>query len=239
VTSRYAVHRRISKLIEMSIGPATSFRPILNKSEFLACAKIEGVRCPRTTVFPATRAFVSAPAELTYPIVVKADQSYGGRCVRIIDSESDLRATVWELQMPSTWRSRRLIGAILGSEALRFLLLPLRRTISIQQFIGGRPANRAVVCWKGKVLAGITVEAVEVTEACGPASVVRTIDHPEIAISAERMVSRLELSGFVGFDFIIDPSGQAWIVEMNPRVTRSAIFRLTMKRIWRGRFTSR
>jgi hypothetical protein len=86
VTSRYAVHRRISKLIEMSIGPATSFRPILNKSEFLACAKIEGVRCPRTTVFPATRAFVSAPAELTYPIVVKADQSYGGRCVRIIEA---------------------------------------------------------------------------------------------------------------------------------------------------------
>jgi glutathione synthase/RimK-type ligase-like ATP-grasp enzyme len=226
VTSHYEAHRRISKLIEMSIGPPASFRAMLNKSDFLSRAEIEGVRCPRTMVFPATRAFVFAPAELTYPIMVKADQSYGGRCVRIVSSESDLRATVWELQMPSTWRSRRLIGAILGSAALRSLRLPLRRTISVQQFIAGRPANRAVACWKGKVLAGISVEAVEVTQACGPASVVRTIDHPEIAIAAERMVRCLELSGFVGFDFIIDPSGQAWLVEMNPRVTPICHFAL-------------
>src|SRR5262249_53298322 len=27
------------------------------------------------------------------------------------------------------------------------------------------------------------------------------------------------LSGFIGFDFILDSSGQAWIIEMNPRVT--------------------
>jgi glutathione synthase/RimK-type ligase-like ATP-grasp enzyme len=219
VRSRCEAHRRISTLIENSIGPATSFRAMLNKSDFLACAKIEGVRCPRTMVFPATRPFVPALTELTYPIVVKADQSYGGRCVRIVNNESDLKAAVWELQIPSAWRSRPLIGAIFGSKALNSLLLPLRRTISIQQFISGRPGNRAVVCWKGKVLAGISVEAVEVTRPCGPSSVVRTIDHPEIAIAAERMVGHLGLSGFVGFDFIIDPSGRAWLLEMNPRVT--------------------
>ena len=144
------------------------------------------------------------PAELTYPIVVKADQSCGGRCVRIVNSEADLPATVWELQTPFTWRLRRFIGAIFGSRVLRPVMLPLARTISLQQFIEGRPCNRAVICWKGKVLAGISVEAVEVAHENGPASVIRTIDHPEMAMAAERMVKCLELSGFVGFDFILD-----------------------------------
>jgi hypothetical protein len=45
------------------------------------------------------------------------------------------------------------------------------------------------------------------------------IDHPEMEIGAERMVKCLDLSGFVGFDFVLDSSDQAWLIEMNPRVT--------------------
>src|SRR3984893_2792259 len=200
-----------------------------NKSDFLARVEIEGLRSPRTIVIPATRAFESSvPAELSYPIVVKADQSYGGRCVRIVNSDADVRATVWELQTPTTWRSifRRFFGAILGSEALGPLKLPLRRTVSLQQYIPGRPSNRAVICWKGKGLAGISVEAVEVKHGSGPASVVRLIDHSEMAIFAEHLVKRLDLSGFVGFDFVLDSSNQAWIIEMNPRVTPICHFSL-------------
>ena len=48
-------------------------------------------------------------------------------------------------------------------------MLSLRRTISLQQYILGRPSNRAVICWKGKVLAGISVEVVELKRECGPA----------------------------------------------------------------------
>ena len=112
--------RRICELIESSLGPATSFPAIRNKSDFLARVEIEGLRSPRTIVIPATRAFESVPAELSYPIVAKADQSYGGRCVRIVNCEADVRATVWELQTPSTWRDifRRFCGAILGSATL-------------------------------------------------------------------------------------------------------------------------
>jgi glutathione synthase/RimK-type ligase-like ATP-grasp enzyme len=219
------VRRHISKLIELSIGPATSFAAMVNKSEFLARVEIEGLRFPRTIVIPATRTFESVP-ELIYPIVVKADQSYGGRCVRIINSDADVRATVWELQTPTTWRGRRFFGMILGSEALAPLMLSLRRTISLQQYIPGRPSNRAVICWKGKVLAGISVEVVELTHEYGPASVVRLIDHPEMAMVAEHMVECLNLSGFVGFDFVLDSSNQAWLIEMNPRVTPISHFSL-------------
>jgi hypothetical protein len=40
-----------------------------------------------------------------------------------------------------------------------------------------------------------------------------------MAMACERMVKRLRLSGFVGFDFIIDSANQAWLLEINPRVT--------------------
>jgi glutathione synthase/RimK-type ligase-like ATP-grasp enzyme len=220
--------RNISKLIELSLGPTTSFPTMRNKSDFLALTEIEGLRSPRTMVIPATRAFESVPAQLTYPIVVKADQSYGGMCVRFANSDADVRAAVWELQTPATWRSifRRSFSAVLRSKALRPLRLRLRRTISLQQYIPGRPSNRAVICWKGKVLAGISVEAVQVTHESGPASVVRLIDHPEMTITAEHMVKRLELSGFVGFDFVLDSFNRAWMIELNPRVTPICHFRL-------------
>ncbi len=218
-SSRDKSATRVCDLIERSLGSSAGFTATRDKSHFLALAKLEGLRCPETIVVPATSTFKSAPAELTYPVVVKADHSDGGRCVRIVQRDADLRSVVWELQTPNTWRGRRFFGAMLGSETLSPLTLALRRTINLQEYIAGRPGNRAVICWNGKVLAGISVEAVEVTHDRGPASVIRLIDHPEMAMACERMVKRLRLSGFVGFDFIIDSANHAWLLEINPRVT--------------------
>jgi glutathione synthase/RimK-type ligase-like ATP-grasp enzyme len=231
VSALQGVHRRmaaseqsqqhIADLIELSLGPAASFQATHNKSDFLARVQSEGLRCPKTAIIPAGSMLRVVPADVSHPVVVKADHSYGGLCVRIADSDAAIRTAVWELQTPGTWhsRTRRLLGAIWGSEAFALLGPRLRRTVSLQQYIQGRPANRAVICWKGRVLAGISVEAVEVTHPHGPSSVVRPIDHPEMAMAAEHMVKCLDLSGFVGFDFVLDSSNQAWIIEMNPRVT--------------------
>src|SRR6202008_4274849 len=52
------------------------------------------------------------------------------------------------------------------------------------------------------------------------------VDHPEMATVCERMVKRLHLSGFVGFDFMIDSANRAWLLEMNPRVTQTCHFSL-------------
>jgi len=63
------------------------------------------------------------------------------------------------------------------------------------------------------------VVVAQTTEGSGPASVVRVVDHPGTAASAEAFVARLGLSGFHGFDFVLVPGGQALMLEMNPRVT--------------------
>src|SRR5262249_9006809 len=49
--------------------------------------------------------------------------------------------------------------------------------------------------------------------------VVRIIDHPGMAEAARRLVGRFGLSGFCGFDFILTETGEAQLLELNPRAT--------------------
>jgi hypothetical protein len=93
--------------------------------------------------------------------------------------------------------------------------------VAVQDHVEGRQANRAVVCWQGRVLAGITVEVLHGLPGLGPSSVVRALRHGAIEEAVRRLVGHLGLSGFVGFDFILDAAvpGRAWLLEMNPRAT--------------------
>ena len=51
--------------------------------------------------------------------------------------------------------------------------------------------------------------------------VVRLIQHPEITQAACKLAKRLELSGFHGLDFMLEPkSGAAYLIELNPRCTQ-------------------
>jgi ATP-grasp domain-containing protein len=101
----------------------------------------------------------------------------------------------------------------------------LRRTrarVSVQTFVHGRPANAAVACWEGKVLAHVCVEVLVSDGATGPARVVRVISHPGMSLAVERMSRALGLSGLCGFDFILDSTdGSAHLIEFNPRVTQT------------------
>jgi hypothetical protein len=106
---------------------------------------------------------------------------------------------------------------------LSFLLKRMREsrhTITVQGFIQGSPANRAVACWQGEVLAGISVEAIRTQHPTGPATVVQVIENPEMSEAVNRLVRRLGISGLWGFDFILEPStGAAYMIEVNPRAT--------------------
>ena len=48
----------------------------------------------------------------------------------------------------------------------------------------------------------------------------RIVDNAEMMFAAERIASRLDLSGFFGLDFMIEQgSGATYLIEMNPRTT--------------------
>jgi hypothetical protein len=54
----------------------------------------------------------------------------------------------------------------------------------------------------------------------GPATIVRIADIPEVRQITEKMVGAFEANGFLSFDFIVDESGRAVLLECNPRPTQ-------------------
>jgi hypothetical protein len=155
-----------------------------------------------------------------YPLVLKRDESSGGEGVRIVTNAREAERNFLELRRAGG--SIKAIMQALDRRDASYLARLLRPdpAIVVQEYIEGRPANRAVVCRRGRVLAGLSVEALKTSGPAGPASVVRVIEAPEMMEATRRLVERLGLSGFVGFDFVIHGgSGQAYLLEMNGRPT--------------------
>jgi glutathione synthase/RimK-type ligase-like ATP-grasp enzyme len=217
IASKDVDSRSLLQLIETSLGNPTWFLAAEQKSMFMTIAGEAGVRCPRTWVIADDR-HAPLPSRVPYPILVKADGTCGGKGVRVVANEHQARDAITELSLPISWpdRIKRPIAKSIGISRIN---RRRQRTVCLQEQVPGRPANRAVACHEGSVLAGVSVEALETQHELGPASIVRVIEHPEMTAIAKTMVERLQLSGFVGFDFMLDPKNNAWLIEMNPRVT--------------------
>jgi hypothetical protein len=206
-------------LIEASLGDPNSFEIATANSRLIRCARKNGIRCPSSTPIPDFRILGKELGGAKYPIVIKADGSFGGRAVRVVNNRDNAWEGIRELVLPFLWPGpiKRLLGRMLPLSLVARLVQA--RTLYLQDHIVGRDANRAVACWRGEVLAGLSVAALETLYPHGPATVIQIIDHPEMAASAANLVKCLKLSGFIGFDFILDTANKAWLLEMNPRVT--------------------
>jgi D-alanine-D-alanine ligase-like ATP-grasp enzyme len=212
--------RKLMELLEFSFGNLDSFVIAQSKSEILSLAASLGITCPKTTVFTDGFGLAAEETGTTFPVVVKTDDAWGGLGVRVVNDRSALHAAVAELLLPYNLpeKLKRVLGRKLRMRLLRWTFGQPRK-MSLQQYVAGRPCTRAVVCWKGKVLAGITVEVLATLYEFGPATVVKVIHHPNVTAAAEKIVAKLGLSGFLGFDFILDAVNNSWFLEMNPRTT--------------------
>jgi hypothetical protein len=218
----------IIALIERSLGAPESFSIVSSRFDLLRIAREEGLRVPDTNLVNTLDDLKFWRAGQTFPWVLKADGTWGGRGVKIAHTPEQAEQLFLELtQLPGATSVVKQL--ILNRD--RFWLPPWgqrsKPAVIVQSHIQGRPANCAVVCWKGKVLAGIGVDVVSAQEQQGPASVVRVVDNPEMMLSAERIARRLGLSGFFGLDFMIEyASGATYLIEMNPRGTPLCHLRL-------------
>ena len=210
---------RLVKLIERSLGDPQGFEFTQRKSKLLSLAKALGVRCP-PTVFISSQQVEKQLEAATYPVLVKADGSWGGKFVRIVESARQARTTICEFQLPGNWPTtlREFLARFMPPWMVQWRSGDLP-AVCLQDFVHGSPANRAVVCWEGRVLAGLSVRVHKTVYTFGPASLVEIIDSPEMTETANTLVNHLKLSGLVGFDFVLDSENQAWLIEMNPRVT--------------------
>jgi len=219
---------KLAALIERSLGSPASYSTVSSRYDLLTLAREEGVRVPNTSRVDAPEELESWRARESFPWVLKVDGTWGGGGVKIIQTPDEVQQS--GAQLARMFRFGRAVKRMVvnrDSFWLRSWWNRSKHAVTVQSYIHGRPANCAVVCWQGSVLAGIGVEVVRSDGLTGPASVVRVVDNPEMMFAAERIASRLSLSGFFGLDFMIEEgTGDAYLIEMNPRTTPLCRLRL-------------
>jgi ATP-grasp domain len=220
--------QRLGSLIERSLGDPSSYPVVTCRYELLKLASEEGVCVPRMSRVDSPEQLEAWLAQEPFPWVLKADGTWGGGGVKIVHAEGEVSPAFNDLAR--MFRLRRAVKRLFvnrDSFELRSWWKRKQHEVSVQAYIQGRPANCAVVSWKGRVLAGLGVEVVRSDGATGPANVVRVVNNPEMMFAAERIAARLHLTGFFGLDFVIEEgSSNAYLIEMNPRTTPLCHFRL-------------
>jgi ATP-grasp domain len=213
--------RALSALIRRSLGSPAACLLATSRGSLLALAAELGIRVPHTSPVATPQALDDWLARRPLPAVIKIDGSWGGRGVAITHSHDEAQGAFARLSARPTLRNA-LVRALLDRD-----LAPLRSAlrhdappVTLQDHVSGHPANRAVACWHGEVLAGTSVLALRTQQATGPATVVRVIDNAEMEEAVRRLVRRLGLSGLWGVDFVIEAAtGAAYLIEVNPRAT--------------------
>jgi glutathione synthase/RimK-type ligase-like ATP-grasp enzyme len=214
--------KMICALLERSLGSPEYYRTVYERTSFIDTARRQGIRVPKTAVINSIDDLKNSIAEIDFPLVLKSNGSSGGEGVRIVRSLDEATRALRALQAPPLL-ARAIKRSLVDKD--HTLIWPSlarhRSVVNAQSFIAGREATNLVACWKGKVLASLHFEVLNKGISSGPASVLRLIENAEMLDAAEKMASRLNLSGFHGFDFMIEANtGRAYLIEINPRSTQ-------------------
>jgi len=221
----HELHRtkpELRPLIERSLGASSGYETVASRAKLMQVAQELHLRAPRTKEISDAndlREWYSSPGVSG---VLKLDWTCGGVGVELAHSLAEAERALAIMRQPPSLPTA-LGRWLLIRDALAFWKWKNHRhpTVTLQQYVTGRPANTMLACHEGKVLGMVTVEVLYAQSATGTALVVRLIENDEIRTSAERIAQRLELSGFHGMDFMIeDVTGHAYLIELNPRCTQ-------------------
>jgi hypothetical protein len=212
----------MAALIKRSLGAPESFPFVDARAALMDLAQQEAVRVPPTQVIRNTGELRQWVETMGLPVALKADGTSGGNGVRIARTLAEAELAFLQLQAPPLL-ARAVKRALVNHDKTLVWasFLRQRRVVNAQAFVEGREATSTVVCWKGAILASLHFEVVNKTSSAGHATVVRLIEHREMAAAAEAMVHRLQLSGMYGFDFMLESGTEnAYLIEINPRSTQ-------------------
>lgn len=213
---------QICRLIEHSLGAAESFKVVRARSAFMELAEEEGIRVPHTEVIANQSDLHDWIARKGFPTVLKANGTSGGDGVKVVNTVEEAERAFRKLQSPPLF-ARAIKRAVIDRDLTLVWPSLFRRkpVVNAQSFVAGHEATSTIFCWEGRVLASLHFEVLEKVGSNGHATVVRLIDHPEMSAATEKVARRLKLSGFHGLDFMIETgSGNAYLIEINPRTTQ-------------------
>ena len=220
------------EVIERSLGDPASYPVLESRSRLLTLLRQEVDSAVETTAIPSAAGLREWQAANGYPAVFKTDGSSGGYGMRVVANEAEAEAARRKLSSPPGLA--RAVKRALFNRNTTFLLPAWKGAspaVNAQKFIPGTEMTSTAVCWRGGVLAVLTFEVLRVMYRGGPASVVRAVEHPAIGEIVKKAAGRLGISGFCGFDFIIEEStGLPRLIELNPRATQTVHLRLDARR---------
>ncbi len=222
----------VCALIERSLGASEYFRVLYARTKFIQLAQEEGVRVPKTEIIRDHADLKKWIAQTDLPMVLKADGSSGGDGVRVVRTFEDAKRALRALQAPPLL-ARATKRALIDQDATLIWpsLLRRRSIVNAQALVAGREATTSIACWKGEVLASLHFEVINKIASCGHATVLRLIENAEMSTAAEKMARRLNLSGLHGLDFMLETqTGNAYLIEINPRLTQVAHLTLGLGR---------
>jgi thioesterase domain-containing protein len=214
---------KMATLLARSLGSVEDWPSITSRTELAREAQTLNLAAPETALIADADALNEWVSERDLPVVLKTDGSWGGRGVVILHSASSLPGIWGRISRPP--RLLRGLKRAVFDHELNTLAAWRRRehpVVNAQQFCSGRDAIVTAASVDGKILALVCLEVIETSAVRGPAAVVRIIDHPQMAETARQLIRRFGLSGFSGFDFMLEDNGNAQLVESNPRVTPTA-----------------
>jgi predicted ATP-grasp superfamily ATP-dependent carboligase len=218
---RLNAQSRLASLLKFSLGNPEALWEATNKHGTVERARRCGIRAPLSRVVASKAEMLVFAREAGFPFVLKQSFGWGGNNMVICRNEAEAvgvwkywhRKPAWKRRF-NAWRN-----CVCGRE-LSPRWLPADRGIVASQFILGKPAMCVLTAFKGRTLAAMTcLKEKTYPDDKSPSSVVRFVRCPEMRLAAEKLTDVWGLSGFLGFDFILDPRGDAWLIECNPRPT--------------------
>jgi hypothetical protein len=212
----------ISRLIVRSLGTPENYACVQSRFDGLSAMRALGVRAPAMIAVEREAEVDRAIESFGFPLVLKADETWGGDGVAIVRSR-DKAVAAWRKLRGPVWRIRSLVRTFRRRDA-HFLLeaaRPRLRRVSAQKFVAGKLTASAFAANAGVLTAVFSYDILESHEAgMGPPKLVRRLDCPEMEDAARLVAYRFALSGAHGLDFIRDENGQAHLIEINPRATQ-------------------
>lgn len=209
----------VGAAIRRSLGAPEHFDTLRCRAALLHAAAEQGIRVPRTQALQSAADLDTWQAPL--PWLIKTDMSWGGAGVRIVASREEAQRAVRSMSRP-LGAARALKRLLINRDGfwLQPWLARFAASTIVQQYVKGSPANIAITCHEGEVIAHLAVRALATQGATGASTIVEVIEHAEMLAAARALARRFHLSGFHGLDFMIDERGAAWLIEMNARATQ-------------------
>ena len=211
-------------LLVRSLGEPEALCDSSSRMVLQRAAEAEGVATPATVEITNRGELPAALQRLGTPMMLKADASSGGRGVHSVESlEQAERA--WTSLSIAPHMPRALMRGVLYRDwtHVRRSVRRERRGVIAQRMIAGVERTAMTVSCAGELLTVEVFEVVHTWKHRGPSSVLRHVQDPLAEAAVRTLVRRLGVTGFSGFDFIVDPvNGQPLLLERNARPTQTA-----------------